>query len=344
MLFTLFATGSVQYRLLPREERTKSPLFVAAAAVIWLMVGLRFEVGADWTNYLEIYDTVIRSTVLEAVARGDPAYMLLNALAGYLGLGVWLVNLICAGLFTWGLLIFARRQPNPWLALAVAVPYLVIVVAMGYTRQAVAIGMLMAAIGEFERQRYGRFALLILFAACFHKSVVLILPLIGLSVIRQRFAVYVGMAIIGTVAFSLFLNRFVDTLFSTYVSQDLGSQGAAVRIAMNIVPALLYLSNSRRFAVSEQERVIWRNFAIAVVLTLVGLPFLPSTALDRFALYLIPIQIVVLSRLPYAFPSRGLPNAQVTIAVLFYSAAVQLVWLQFAKNASYWLPYRMSVG
>lgn len=46
---------------------------------------------------------------------------------------------------------FARSQPDPWLAVLVAVPYLVIVVAMGYSRQAVAIGILLAGLGRLER-------------------------------------------------------------------------------------------------------------------------------------------------------------------------------------------------
>jgi hypothetical protein len=66
-----------------------------------------------------------------------------------------------------------------------------------------------------------------------------------------------------------------------------------------------------------------------------------STAVDRMGLYLIPIQLFVLSRLPDAFPimSRGVNPA--TLAVILYSAAVQFVWLNFAAHARYWIPYQL---
>ncbi len=42
-----------------------------------------------------------------------------------------------------GLVQFCRKQPLPWLALAVAAPFIIIVVGMGYTRQSVALGFIL---------------------------------------------------------------------------------------------------------------------------------------------------------------------------------------------------------
>ena len=77
--------------------------------------------------------------------------MLLNWFAGQNELGIWFVNTICGGIFSYGLIAFARSQPRPWLALAVAVPYLIIVVAMGYTRQAAAIGFVMLGLSALAK-------------------------------------------------------------------------------------------------------------------------------------------------------------------------------------------------
>jgi hypothetical protein len=128
---------------------------------------------------------------------------------------------------------------------------------------------------------------------------------------------------------------------NTYVEQDYDAQGATVRVLMNIVPALLFLLFQRRFGLSEAERKLWRNFSIAAFGTLALLFLVESTTVaDRVAIYLIPLQIVVLSRLPHAFPDRGKPNAMLVIAILSYSALVQYVWLTQAQHAEYWLPYR----
>ena len=81
---------------------------------------------------------------------------------------------------------------------------------------------------------------------------------------------------------------------------------------------------------------MWRNFSLAAWLFLLLLMVIPSsTAVDRLALYIIPLQLAVLSRLPRAFDSGLL-----RYAVMAYSALVLFVWLTFAKHADYWLPYQ----
>jgi hypothetical protein len=117
-----------------------------------------------------------------------------------------------------------------------------------------------------------------------------------------------------------------------------------VRVAMNIVPAVIFLAFHKRLVLNEVERLLWRNFALASLAALAALAFAPSTVVDRFALYMVPLQVFVLSRAPYAFGLQGRPNGQVMFAVLGYSAAVQTIWLVYATHAPYWLPYRMALG
>jgi hypothetical protein len=63
-----------------------------------------------------------------------------------------------------------------------------------------------------------------------------------------------------------------------------------------------------------------------------------STAVDRMALYLIPLQLFVFARLPDLMGrGRGLRNW--VLAVVAYYAAVLFVWLNFATHAYTWVPY-----
>jgi hypothetical protein len=64
-----------------------------------------------------------------------------------------------------------------------------------------------------------------------------------------------------------------------------------------------------------------------------------STAIDRLALYLIPLQIVILSRLPAYFAKSNAEKIGLTALVVAYSAVIQFVWLNYAQHADYWLPY-----
>jgi len=65
-----------------------------------------------------------------------------------------------------------------------------------------------------------------------------------------------------------------------------------------------------------------------------------STAVDRIALYVIPLQLFVFSSLPGLVRDRGTSTALI-LGVVAYSFAVQFVWLNYADNAMEWVPYRV---
>ena len=340
VLFSAYAFAAINHGRQSIAVRS-TPLFWVAAIAMALMIGLRYETGGDWFNYIDIFDYSAYTNLATTLALGDPGYMLLNWTGQRLGFEIWFVNLACGLIFTWGLLKFSERQPNPWLSIAIAIPYLVIVVAMGYTRQGVAIGLLMAGLAAFDRGSLVRFIVYTILAATFHKSAIVIIPLVALATVRYRLAIYAVIFGLGFILFTLFLEIFLARLMTNYIDSQMESEGTAIRIAMNVVPALIYLFLQKRFALNEQERKLWRNFSLAALAALAALIVLPSsTVVDRIALYFIPLQLFVFSRLPYAFPLKGRPNGQLTLAVLIYSAAIQYIWLTQANHAHAWLPYR----
>lgn len=341
LLFSVFALGALQYQRGNLARREQNPLLIVAGVLTALFIGLRYEVGGDWGNYNRIFEDHRYRSFFEAVGTGDPGYSLFNWLAHSLGYGIWFVNLLCAAVFTWGLFRFARRQPNPWLAVLVAIPYLIIVVAMGYTRQAVAIGIVLAGLAALDRSSVLRFAGYVLVAVTFHKSAIIVLPIVALAAARNRFATGALLLLLMVALYFVFVQSAFDDLVTNYIDAEYQSEGAAVRVAMNLPPALLYLRFQNHFYLTAEQRKLWRNFAIAALFTLVALVVVSSsTAVDRLALYLIPLQILVLSRIPEVFRGAERRNSQILVIVLIYSAVIQLVWLNFANNSAYWLPYR----
>ena len=239
ILFAIFAAGALEYRRRQQIGRDRQPLLWIAAVVTTLMIGLRFQVGADWDTYVTIFEG-IRYQEWPTLT-SDPAYALLNWLSVQLGLEIWFVNLVCAIIFMWGVYRFARQQPNPWLAVLVAVPYLIIVVAMGYTRQAVAIGLILAGLSGRDHIPLVRFALFSIVAATFHKSAVVVVPLVALAATRNRILTALLMAVLALFLYYFFVSGYIDSLVTNYVGAEYSSQGAGVRIAMNVPPALLFL-------------------------------------------------------------------------------------------------------
>jgi len=245
---------------------------------------------------------------------------------------------VCGSIFAWGLYRLCRIQPSPFTAMLVAVPYLVIVVAMGYTRQSVAIGILMAGLAGLSRNgSLLRFAVYVVAAAMFHKTAVVAFPLAALTGRRSPLINVLLVASIGYFLYDFFLEDSLQNFVRNYVQAEYSSQGALIRVVMNLLPAALVLTVGTRLGFSDTERKLWRNFALASFALLALVLMSPSTtAVDRIALYVLPIQIAVLSRVP-----RGLMNeVSGKLAVVGYSLAVQFVWLNFAAHADFWVPYQ----
>lgn len=307
-----------------------------------LMIGLRHEVGGDWVVYLPNIEATTNLTLKEALAtRGDLADSFLNWVAAQSGLGVYLVDSVFAVLFAWGLLTFCRNQPRPWLALTVSVPYLITVVAMGYSRQGVAIGLAMLGLVALENKSVLKFVLWVALAAMFHKSAVILVPLAALVGTRRRLLTlfWVGMA--AALLFGLLLLEYIDALVVNYIDAEYESSGAAIRVAMNALPALIFLLRRKRFQLAPAQRTFWTWMAWGALAFVVLLYVSPSsTAVDRVALYWIPLQLFVWSRVPDAMGRPGGANTFWVYAVVGYSAAVHFVWLFFATYAYLWLPYQ----
>ncbi|QJC55784.1 hypothetical protein HC248_01067 [Polaromonas vacuolata] len=328
------ATGVSQSKRWPAWWRVVFVLLV-------LMIGLRHEVGGDWLTYIEHISSANYQTLSVAVGQGDPAYSLLNWVAAKTGLGPYFVNTVCAAIFSWGLVVFCRAQPRPWLALVVAVPYLVTVVAMGYTRQGTAIGLAMLGLVALSERKLLRFAVFVVLAALFHKTAILLLPLAALAGTKHRGWTLVWVAIVSVVFYVLLLQESVAALNAGYITAQYQSQGAAIRVAMNAVPAVIFLWLRRRFVMPQADRSFWVWMSLGALGFVGWLAVSPSsTAVDRVALYWIPLQLFVFSRLPNALGKPNGRNGVLVRWVVFYSACVLFVWLVFAQTAFAWLPYQ----
>lgn len=89
------------------------------------------------------------------------------------------------------------------------------------------------------------------------------------------------------------------------------------------------------------SRIKFRHwYWIALVsLAVVFLVSYTSTAVDRLSLYLLPLQIVVYSRVYLLFNDR-LFRPVSSVAVLLLYATVMFFWLNYANHANNWLSYQ----
>lgn len=339
IIYGMWTSGALQYSR-AKANRNNQYLFTVATILTALFIGLRYNVGGDWGAYQGMYDTIYFQPLFAALQLTDPGYAFLNWLFSQMDFGIWAVNLVCGILFMAGVGRLASRQPAAWLAIVVAVPYLIIVVAMGYTRQAAAIGVICFGLADANERSIGRLVIYVAVATLFHKTAILVLPVMIAPIATRRPLIGLIGCVLFAVLFLVFLRGNTDALVANYVQSNYDSQGAAIRIAMNVLAASVLLLLRDRLGLTPYQRSFWTYSAL---LAMVSVPALliasASSGVDRVSLFLIPLQLVALSRLPFALGRTPATSAALTFGVIGYSFAVQFVWLNYATNSAAWVPY-----
>jgi len=345
VLFLIPALMAVQRR--PRANALWHPAWSAELWFFWfflvLLIGMRYEVGVDWDPYLRYFNYAADLNFWQIFVLDDPGYIAINWLSGQLGLGITGVNLISGAIFASGLVSFSRTLPRPWLALTIAVPFMVIVVAMSLVRQGVALGLVMTGLIWLQRGNYFRYLAWVLFAAAFHKTAIIMTPFALLITERKRFLQILMVVLIGFIAFISFLQDSIGYFIKNYLEAGYDSDGAFIRLLMTLVPALILLIFFKSFDFNSFQKKIWVWVSILAVLLFAVLFISPSSAaVDRLAIYFLPLQLVVFASLPDVFSYRFRTRKfGWTIAIILYYASVQFVWLTFATHAGSWIPYRI---
>lgn len=339
-LLSMWIAGAVQFSSRPRATIARL-MYAAALIVTILMVGLRYRVGGDWIPYRDMYDTISLQPLTVALRLTDPGYGFLNWLSAKVDGDVYIPNLACSIVFMLGLSALVRRQAQPWLAMTVAIPYLVVVVGMGYTRQAAAIGLICWALADVDRSNIWQITAKVVLATLFHKTAILFLPILLAPVAKRNLLT----GIVGSLLFALCavfaLGGSSNSLIASYVTGDYQSNGAAVRVLMNVIAAALFLTLRKSFSISPLERLVWTIISILAVISLAALATTASSVgVDRLSLFLIPLQVFVYANLPLLPQFSTKTRYVATLAVTFYSMSVMFVYLVYGSFSYTWLPYR----
>lgn len=310
-----------------------------AVIALALLVGLRWQTGGDWFNYERMVERALWQPV-PLSPLNDPAFTILTGMAARSQFGMLLITCVSGVVMAVALARFSFDQPRPWLCLSVAVPYLVVVMGMGYIRQGIAVSFLLLALASLRHGQFARYTLWVLAGAAFHSTALILLPL-AVMVTNHNIVVRLGLglAVVGLLGYSIAATR--SDLVTNYVDAEMASAGAAIRLVMTALPGLLLLAMRNRLTVPGPERSVWITLACAALAALVLLLVSPSsTVVDRLALYLLPLQCFVYARLPDALDLSERQRRLVVAAILLLYALAFFVWLNFAVNVEYWLPYR----
>lgn len=320
-------------------------LFFMIAILFWLMIGLRFDVGPDWDNYLRIYNIEKDQGFLQLETNMETGFGILMWFASVTGGGIILVNLVSAAVFCWGIFTFAKKCYEPFLAVAIATPYLAIVVAMSATRQAISIGLVAFLFATWNDRTLFARILLIFVASLFHLSAIFVLIFVALGARISTTARVVAASLLGLLTLPLIVitSSRADIYAARYIGAGaITSEGAFIHVAMVAVPATAYLLMRNRWRAEFGPSAFLDVLAITPIVLLFATYFSPVAA-DRMSLYFWPVVMFLGSGWPALIQSQA-GRIGFRLVVFFACFSLLIGWFYFANHSKSYLPYQNYVS
>lgn len=316
-------------------------LYLLALAGLFVFVAFRFEVGCDWSGYINQFQVFGDIPVADIPRQSDPLWVALFALQRQLELPYPWINVAAAALFFVGVHVLARRQQDPFAFLLLLFPVLIVNMPMSGIRQAAAIGVMCIAFAAFIDRKLIRFVVLTLVAAGLHTSAIVFLvfaPLVQGNYSKTRLLFALLLAIPGAMA--LQSTEAANIAVARYIDSGADAAGAVFRAAflgVTSVFALVTLRHAWEETFPEDYKFMTVG-ALTMALPLALIPF-SSVIADRIGYYLVPVQIMIFARLPY-LPLRT--NRQLYIAAPYIGLLLMFaVWTSRSSLfAQCYLPYR----
>ena len=143
----------------------------------WLLASLRYVTGFDYRFYESAFQTVA-ATGLAGASWSEPGYLLLNWVVSQLGGDYRIFLFVFHFLLT--VLVFVwigRYSASPWLSVFLFLTLQYFALSMNFLRQALAAAIAIWAYPFLKKRRFLPACGLVLLAACFHRTALVMLPL-----------------------------------------------------------------------------------------------------------------------------------------------------------------------
>lgn len=309
MIYTLiFAILAVLALALRYSPSIRNPTYAVVLVLLFAFVAFRLEVGCDWPGYLNQFRYAQSHEVVSAVSEfRDPFWWLLISEIRDFGLTYPWLNVAAAILFFLGVHFFASRQPDRLAFLVLLFPILIINMPMSGIRQAAAIGVLCMAFVAFLDRRPYWFGGLVLLASGFHTSAILfllLLPLVKGTYSKGRISLAALLAVPGI--WFMLGSEAAEVAIARYITTEVDAHGAIFRVGLLALSGLFFFVVLRRdwLKAEPQAYKLVSLGAIGMIGLVALLPFSTVVA-DRLGYYFIPIQAMMLARIPFLAVGRN---------------------------------------
>lgn len=322
--------------------RQRKQFYPVLLILLFILSAFRFEVGCDWLGYLNQWRNIAGGGISNVARVTDPFWKPVIEFIQYMGLPYPWLNVVASAVFFCGVHVLARRQPDPLAFLVLMIPILIINMPMSAIRQGAGIGLMCIAYSAFIDRRLFRYLFWVACAAAFHKSALIFLvlaPLVNGPFSRNRLILGSIIALPGL----LFLSQTdaAGLAVSRYLNSELDAQGAVFRLALIAgTGGFFFWKLQRRWKLLSPHDFKFAVIGSTMMIASLGLLPFSSVIADRLGYYLIPIQLMILARIPF-LQFRASANRIFTVAPYAVFIFVFVVWISLSSLFSQcYVPYQ----
>ncbi len=314
--------------------------------ILILFVGLRYKVGGDWGSYDLIYYEVSKRSFSEFIYNLDSLFYALNYFISLMDLenGFILVN------FTVSIFVFISfyrfiifNDLNP-ISFVIFFPF-VIMVIMGYTKQSIALSFLFLILSLNLDQSKLKTLILSIFAGFFHFSGFFL----SLIILNNFFKKNKDKNFINNYTKIIIILILLSLVIMIYLSNDkiiqkliyfLNNYSSTMSLIRNFP---IFLSCALLIIYREFFKNVIKNYDFYFKLSIFGIliyfsTYFFSTISDRLLVYLIPLTVIVFSKLFMYFSSKYLKFIYLSGVNIFFICFL-FGWLTLGNSGNSWLPY-----
>ena len=183
--YLLLISASFSGKLLPPQNLKYQRFHLWSMGIFcWLLASFRYVTGFDYRLYEDIFQRVA-DTGFSGLPQIEPGYLLLNLLVFRLGGDYRALLFVFHLLFT--VLVFTwigRYSPAPWMSVYLFLTLQHLALSMNFLRQALAAAIVLWIYPFLKSRRFFPACGIVLLAACFHRTALVMLPLCFLLTIR----------------------------------------------------------------------------------------------------------------------------------------------------------------
>lgn len=344
LLIAILISG-VLYENIRTNYKYKKIYCIGIGGAFFLISGLRSEfVGADLPVYLDFYNIIKETYFSEIISQKqefETGYAIFNKIISYFGAERYLITVISFIIIFSITRFIYRFSEIPWLSFFSFVCFGYFFQSMNVLRQYIALSIILYSFEYLVKNKILIATLLVLLAASFHKSAVLVLSVYPVFIIKNnKFLLVYGFFL--TFFLFLYTDNFLEAVDRmVYVTDTKLTAGSGISTFFLYLSYMIFcitvktLYDKRKADI--KNNVFLFNIGI-IALAIQTLCFLGSyTLLQRFNLYFSFSYIVLVPNYIYMIKNKIFFNVFIFLYIVF--AAYVYFFVMLVGDSSKVIPY-----